>query len=89
MSSYAEGSNMYMLRRANSQNHHTKDSQCAALSCILQLSSTRIECLFRCNFFSQIELSEHNRQRFSGLCYHYELFECTNEENNECIAKVV
>ena len=26
-----------MLRRANSQNYHTKDSQCAALSCILQL----------------------------------------------------
>ena len=28
-----------MLRKPNSQNHHTKDSLCAALSCILQLSS--------------------------------------------------
>ena len=28
-----------MLRGANNQNHHTKDSQRAALSCILQLPS--------------------------------------------------
>ena len=31
-----------MLKRANSQNHHTKDSQCAALSYILQLSSITV-----------------------------------------------
>ena len=51
-----------MFRRANSQIHHTKDSQCTALSSILQLSSY----IFTVVDFSSEQYSGSTGHRYSS-----------------------